>query len=234
LGRVPRGHSTGMRAAPAGGDGLRQERPTARGRSWRARGAALLGSAVAAGLLSGCGGGGGDGRPAAADEAQPTTTAAPAETTTTLSATQREEQAVTQALEAAVQARVDATAPPTPDPELPALTETHTGLMLERWVNTATGLQLNGFAIRYPPNSQRRSEVENISFDEVDGHQVAVLDVCTVDDGERIDVASGEVLSSGVFTIQSREAMRKEGGTWKLAERQEISVEEGVTGCAAD
>jgi hypothetical protein len=28
--------------------------------------------------------------------------------------------------------------------------------------------------------------------------------------------------------------MRKEGETWKLAEREELSVDEGVTGCAAD
>jgi hypothetical protein len=233
LGRVPRGHTTGMRAAPAAGGSLRRERPTFGGRSWRARGAVLAGLGLWVGLLSGCSGG--EDRPAAADEAQSTTTtAAPAETTTTLSATQREEQAVRDAHAAAVQARMDSAAPPNPDPELPTLAETHTGLMLDQWKNTTTGLQLNGFAIRYPEGSQHRSEVESVTFDEVNGQQVAYLDVCTVDDGERIDVASGEVLSSGVITIEATEAMQKVDGVWKLAERQENTVSEGVTGCAAD
>lgn len=229
MGRVPRGHITGMRATPA--EGLRGRR---RAGSRRAGAHVPVALGLAAVLFAGCGGGGDD-REAAADEAErSTTTTAPAETATTLSARQQEEQAVREAHEAAVQARIDSAAPPNPDPDLPALAETHTGLMLEQWKNTTTGLQLNGFAIRYPANSQHRSEIESVSFEEVEGQQVAYLEVCTVDDGERIAVATGEVLSSGVITVQAREAMRKENGVWKVAERQENSVDEGVAGCAAD
>jgi hypothetical protein len=163
-----------------------------------------------------------------------TTTTAAGETATTLSARAAEEQAVRDAHDAAVEARIDSAAPPNPDPDWPALLETHTGLMLEQWQSTVQALQLNGFAIRYPDGTQHRSEVDSINFDESEGQDVAILEVCTVDDGERIDVPSGQVLSSGVVTIQSTEAMRKEDGVWKLAERQENSTDEGVTGCASD
>jgi hypothetical protein len=233
LGRVPRGHTTGMRAAPAAGGSLRRKRPTFGGRSWRARGAVLAGLGLWVGLLSGCGGG--DDRPAAADEAQSTTTtAAPAETTTTLSATQREEQAVRDAHAAASQARRDSSAPPEPDPQSPALRATHTGQMLEYWTETIRALQYNGFAIRYPPNSQYREEIESISFDEENGQQIAQVELCVVDDGERISVATGNVQSSGVFTVEATETMRKEGGVWKVEALREDGASEGVVGCAVD
>lgn len=235
MGRVPRGHSTGMRATPAEGlRGRRWARPEACRSSRRARIGVLVALGLSVGLLAGCGGGGDD-RPAAANERQrTTTTAAAGETTTTLSARQREEQAVIQAHEAAVQARIDSAAPPTPDPDLPSLAETHTGVMLEQWKGSMTALRHNGFAIRYPTNSQHRNEVEEVTFDEIDGQQVAYVEVCTVDDGERFGVTSGEVLSSGVRTIQATEAMRKEGGVWKVAEVRENQRWDGVAGCAVD
>jgi len=232
LGRMRRGHSTGIPEVPADGlRGQRHARRIARPDGWR-RAAATLASAACLAILGAACSDDNGGRQAEASAAggnnDSTTTE---ETTTTLSARQQEEQAVTQALEAAFQARIDAAAPPAPNPDFAALAETHTGLMLERWRNTVMGLQLNEFAIRYPENSQRRLEIESFSFE---GQDVVILEVCTVDDGERIAVPTGEVLSSGVATIHSREAMRREGGVWKLAEREELSVDEGVVGCAAD
>jgi hypothetical protein len=169
-----------------------------------------------------------------ASSSRDTTATSAAESTTTLSAADQEEQAVRDAHQAALQARIDSAAPPDPDPELPALLETHTGLMLEEWQSTVRALELNNFVIRYPENSVHRSEVESVRFDEVDGVEVAYLEVCSVDDGERFSTGTGSVLSGGVKTVQATEAMRKEDGVWKLAERQENSVDEGVTGCAAD
>lgn len=155
-------------------------------------------------------------------------------TTTTLDPEEAARQEVITAREAADEAQIEALGPPTPNPDLPALAETHTGLMLERISETAAGLKRNGYAERSPENSQRSLEVESVRFDTVDGTEVAFLEVCRVGDSERIVVASGEVLTEGLWTFHTTEAMEKVDGVWKLAERRPDSAEEGVTGCAAD
>jgi hypothetical protein len=167
-----------------------------------------------------------------AEEApRPTTTRA---TTTTLTPEEAKKQEVIAAREAADEAQAEALGPPNPNPDLPALAETHTGLMFDRMKETAAGLKRNGYAQRYPDNTQHTVEVEAVRFEDVDGQEVAFLEVCTIDDGERFVLASGKVLTSGIWTFRSAEAMRKVDGIWKLAERREDSVEEGVTGCAVD
>jgi hypothetical protein len=161
-----------------------------------------------------------------------TTTSERETTTTTLDPEEVERQAVLAASEVAAEARRDSAAPPNPDPDLPALAETHTGAMLDQWVDATTILRLNGFAIRYPENSQYRRDVESVSFDEVDGQSVAYLEVCTVDDGERFSMVTGDIFVSGVRTGHATEAMLQEGDAWKLAERRENDEWEGVAGCA--
>lgn len=155
-------------------------------------------------------------------------------TTTTLTPEEAKKQEVITAREAADEAQAAALGPPSPNPDLPALAETHTGLMFDRMKETAAGLKRNGYAQRYPDSTQHVVEVESVRFEEVDGQEVAFLDVCTVDDGERFVLSNDKVLTSGVWTFKSAEAMRKVDGVWKLAERREDSVEEGVTGCAVD
>jgi len=155
-------------------------------------------------------------------------------TTTTLDPEEAARQEVIAAREAADEAQMEALGPPRPNPELPELVETHTGLMLERMSETAAGLLRNGYAERSPDDTQRSLEVESVRFDTVDGKEVAFLEVCRVGDSERIIVASGEVLTSGLWTFHTTEAMEKVDGAWKLAERRQDSAEEGVTGCAAD
>jgi hypothetical protein len=154
----------------------------------------------------------------------------PEGSSTSTSPEEGERQAVIEAYEGSVDARIEASAPPHPDPDSEALAETHTGPMLERSKEVILGLELNGWAIRYPDDSQHRVAVGSVTFQSDD---VALLDVCTVDDGERVDVATGEVLESGVGTIESTAAMRKVDGRWRLAEREEIDRWEGVDGCAA-
>jgi len=168
-------------------------------------------------------------------EQQPRTTTTEADpTTTTLNPEEAARNEVITAREAADEAETAALAPPSPDPDLPVLADTHTGLMFERLTDTAAGLLRNGYAQRYPSESQHRLEVESVRFDEVDGKEVAFLRVCIVSDSERIDVATGKQLTGGVWTSLAEEAMQKVDGAWKLAERRQDSVEEGVTGCAAD
>jgi hypothetical protein len=105
--------------------------------------------------------------------------------------------------------------------------------MFDRLTETVRGLRANGWAIRYPENSQYRLDIQSIRFDEDDGQEIAFIEVCGVDDGERFDMASGEVLEGGVRTLQLTEAMRKVDGEWKLAERRQNSYQEGVVECAA-
>lgn len=189
--------------------------------------ATVLGGALSL-VVSACGGDDNDA------EQQPRTTTTEADpTTTTLNPEEAARNEVITAREAADEAEIEALAPPA-NPDLPALTETHTGLMLDRMIQTANGLREAGIASRLPEDTQHRLEVESIRFDEVDGAEVAFLEVCIVEDAERIDPATDRVLQTGVVTFKSSEAMKKEGEVWKLAERRQDSVDEGVTGCAVD
>ena len=142
-----------------------------------------------------------------------------------------EGQVVVDALMAADDAAMAALAPPAPNPDLPALLDTHTGPMLKRRQEVAQGLRAQGRAVRYGPDSKFRVEVESVDFD---GDDVAILSVCAVDDGERFVVETGEVIAGGLWTVQSTDAMRRVDGGWKLAERREDNRWKGEAGCAVD
>lgn len=198
------------------------------GRARRAVTATMLGGALSL-IASGCSGGGS----AEADD-EPRAEAPDETTTTTLDPEEAARQEVIAAREAADEAQIEALAPPTPNPDLPELAETHTGLMLDRMTQTASGLKTAGIASQLPDDTQHRLEVESVRFEDVDGVETAFLDVCIVEDAERIDPATGQVLKEGVVTAKSTEAMQRIDGVWKLAERRQDSLEEGVVGCAVD
>jgi hypothetical protein len=157
--------------------------------------------------------------------ARPTTTE---RATTTTSSSGADEAAVRAAYEAASQAFIDAAA--IPDPDHAALAATHTGPMLEQRRDTLLGLQADGRVIRYPTPSQYRIDITSV---EIEG-DVARLIACVVDDGERVDAATGNVIASGVGTVEWRAALRRVEGRWLLAERLENQRWEGVAGCAAE
>jgi len=140
---------------------------------------------------------------------------------------QPNERDVIAAHEAADQARRDATAPPLANPDLPALADTHTGDALTEWVRTTTRLQTLGMAMRYPNPSARTVDVENVEFHD-EGDQ-ATLTVCTVSDGEVYLVATEQIASSGLRTTHTTETMTRQGNTWKLAEREVTSIDDGAT-----
>lgn len=181
---------------------------------------------VLASSAVGCGDDGGE----AADGAT-TSTSIPSSTTSTTDPQATERQGVIDAYLAAEEAAIAAAAPPAPNPDHPDLVATHTGPMLEQRQEVFGGLRAIGRAIRYPPDSKYREEVESVEFD---GEDVAILTVCAVDDGERIVVETGEVISSGVATGQLTAVMRRVDGVWKLAERREEQQWEGEAGCAVD
>ncbi|HEX7167071.1 MAG TPA: hypothetical protein VF230_08830 [Acidimicrobiales bacterium] len=132
------------------------------------------------------------------------------------------------AYEAASRAFVEAAA--IPDPDHPQLAATHTGPMLEQRRGVLRALKLDGRVIRYPENSQYRTDVHAVDVDA----DVAVFDVCGVDDGQRVVASTGEVISGGVVTVLARAAMRRVDGAWLLAEREKVQEWEGVAGCALD
>jgi len=147
--------------------------------------------------------------------------------TSTTTAVPVEEAAARSAYEAASRAFIDAAA--VPDPNFPALAATHTGPMLVQRRDVLLGLKADGRAIRYPQPSVYRIVIKSV---EING-DVARLEVCGVDDGQRVVVASGQVLADGVLTVLARAAMRKVDGAWRLAERVKVQEWEGVAGCAA-
>lgn len=197
--------------------------------------AAVVGTtALGAALLTGCS------DDDNADEASSMTeTTASTTTTTTASADPEgaERAAVVAAYEDAVNAASDALAPPTPDPDHPDLLATHTGPMLEQRQTVASGLAANGWAIRLPKDTKFRAQVDPDSVEfEPDDPDVAFLTACSVDDGERFVVKTGEPVadSGGLFTIEFSVAMQRLDGVWKLAERREENRWEGEAGCAVE
>jgi hypothetical protein len=163
------------------------------------------------------------------------------------SAVEEEREEVVEAFQAAMDARIESAGPAEPDPDLPALTETHTDPRLSEWEARLEGMALQGLAIRYPDDSELEVvEVMDVTFSwwvDDDGSassgdagaevgDKATLQVCIVDDGETYEVESGDVRSSGLYTIHERAVMRKVDGTWKLADHT-ATEREGRTGCAA-
>jgi hypothetical protein len=169
-------------------------------------------------------------------DASPSTTTSTSATTststtsTTVDAAAQAEAEVVAAYEAASRAFIDAAA--IPDPNYPALATTHTGPMLDQRRRVLLALQADGRVIRYPPNSQYRVEVDQNTLT-LEG-DVAIFEVCGVDDGERVVAATGEVVAGGLVTVQARVAMQRVNGAWALAERQQISELQGVAGCALE
>lgn len=158
-----------------------------------------------------------------------TTTTRPGTTTTADPAVQTEADVV-DAYEAASQAFVDAAAIPNPD--FPALLESHVDPMLNQRRGVLTQLKFDGRVIRYPEGSQLNIEAESF---ELRDPEVAVLVVCVVDDGERYDAATGELLTDGQpGTSRWEVGMRLVDGRWRLAEQVQEEEWGGVAGCAVD
>lgn len=155
------------------------------------------------------------------------TTTNSSSTTTTSAPTGDEAELVRDAYERASRAFIGAAA--IPDPDAPAIGETHTGPMLEQTRNVLRALRADGRVIRYANDSKYRIEISKV----VVTGDVARLVACVVDDGQRIDQASGSVIAGGVVTVEWLAALQRIDGTWRLAERREEGRWEGVAGCAS-
>lgn len=138
-------------------------------------------------------------------------------------------QQVADAYRAADKANLDAAA--IPDPIFPALLATHTGPMLDQRQKVLKAFKLQGLIGRLPPNSKYRNDIDVASI-RING-DVAIFNVCAVDDSERVEKATGRVVGGGLNTVLIQVAMRRDGDAWKLAERKELQRWTGESGCAA-
>lgn len=154
-------------------------------------------------------------------------TSVPSTTVVTTAEDDSVEAEVANAYDAASRAFIHAATEP--DPDAPQIAATHTGPMLEQTTDLLRALRRDGRFIRYPSNSQYEIDVQSVEV--VD--DVARMSVCVVDDGERIERSTGNVIAGGVVTVQWTAAMRRIDGVWRLAERRETARWEGVSGCAA-
>lgn len=158
-------------------------------------------------------------------EAGSTSTTTAPSTTTSTSPRDGDEVAVRAAYDAANKAFIDAAA--IPDPERPDLLATHTGPMLKQTQDVLRALKSEGRAIRYPSPSKYRIEISDVRIE----GDVARLRFCGVDDAQRVEIASGRVISAGVISARGRAALRQVDGVWKLAEQDFDSREDGELAC---
>lgn len=115
-----------------------------------------------------------------------------------------------------------------PDPDYP-LEDHYSGPMLAQARNIVQGLADDGLVLIYPEDSKAEQTVLSVEFR---SDTVAILKICGVDDGRRVDQDTGEVVvGGGISTVWSDIAMELHGETWKLAERVETERKNGVGSC---
>lgn len=159
-----------------------------------------------------------------------TTTSSVSSTTTSTTVVDTTQAEVTAAYEAAAQAFRDAGT--IPDPDFHALLETHLDPMLNQRRGVLTQLRVNGSVFRFPEPSQHTIEVDSF---ELRDPTTAVIGVCVVDDGERYDAASGNLLTDGQpGTTHFTAALSNVDGQWLLTEQLVDEEWPGVSGCAVD
>lgn len=165
--------------------------------------------------------------PNRADEDRPTSTdRVESDTSGPTTTLDERSQAVVDGLDAAGDAFNEAAGGP--DPDYP-LDETHVGPMLNQSRNIVEGLAADGLVLEYPEDSRSSETVLSVDFR---SDSVAILEVCAVDDGRRVDQETGEVVAGGgVSTVWSDVAMELHGDTWKLAEVNQTDRKDGAASC---
>ena len=175
--------------------------------------------------LAGCGG---SGEPAAVSEVPtPSTTASTVPTSTTLSRAEIEQAVLAAYLDgwAAYAAANDPA-----DPTFPGLEATMTGPALAKAVDSVAAFQASGRVGRFPEDSiaEHRAEVVSVS-----GDRATVRD-CSIDDGQIVIAATGEVVNDVVATHLFEASMVRDGDRWKVESLNLADRWEGVAGCATE
>lgn len=141
---------------------------------------------------------------------------------------ERMKQEVLDAYLAGWKAKRDSNDPPNPD--WPALAETHTGPALQQVVDNRRAFQITGRVGRYPEGSVAREQPEVVTVQE---DQATVRD-CRVDDSQIVITSTGQVVNDLVGTALFEAAMVVEDGRWKVRSLKVIDEWDGVAGCALE
>jgi hypothetical protein len=180
--------------------------------------------------LTGCGGASDSATPG--DVPPPATSAPPPDGSSpvidTAAERERTEQEVLGAYLAGWEAKHRSNDPP--DPEFPALGETHTGPALEQVIVNRKAFLVSGRVGRFPADSVANREAEVVS---VEANEATVRD-CSVDDSQIVIAATGEVVNDLVATALFEGSMVVDDGRWKLRSLRVVDEWDGVAGCAVD
>ena len=187
------------------------------------RWAATLTALCAVLASAACGGDGGtdEEAPASTTEASEPPDTTVAETTTSTLSPEAEVEAAVMAYEAMASRLIQA-----PDPNDPEIAERATGENRSHLEAHLQELVALGRAGQLGPNTR-----QTVLHTEVSGDQ-ATVEVCSVDDGVLIEVATGRVLNDDVVTDHSVVTLERSDGAWLVAQRSRIATWDGVTDCA--
>lgn len=187
------------------------------------RWAAVLITLCAIFAAAACSGDGGaeEGAPASTTEASEPADTTVVETTTTTLSPEAEVEAAVMAYEAMASRLIQA-----PDPNDPEIAQRATGENRSHLEAQLQELVALGRAGELGPNTR-----QTVLHTEVSGDR-ATVEVCSVDDGVLIEVATGRVLNDDVVTDHSVVTLERADGVWLVAQRSRIEQWEGVTDCA--
>lgn len=141
---------------------------------------------------------------------------------------------VVEALYAEHLAVCEALGPPAPDANHPDVRATSTGPVRDRLEELAEEFREEGLAYRCPDDSRVEFRVLAFEFGEFEGSDAAWLDLCLIDDSERVVVETGEVVGGGLTAAHLSDALLQVDGKWKLAERRVNDQWEGEGECDLD
>lgn len=187
------------------------------------RWAAVLASVVAVLSAVGCSDDDGGEDEASADttEAVEAVDTTPAENTTTTLSPEAEVEAAVMAYEAMASRLIQA-----PNPNDPEIAQRTTGEYRTYIEASLQELMDLGHAGQLGPNT-----TQTVLRTEVSGDR-ATVEVCAVDDGTLIEVATGRVLNDDVVTDHSAVSLERTDGAWLVVQRSRIARWEGVNDCA--
>lgn len=135
------------------------------------------------------------------------------------------QEAVAKGYFAAVRAHLLASEHPTLDPS--ALATNYVGAMLQVARSDVVSLARAQQAVRLPPTTRSLVRLHGVR---VLG-QIAVADLCSVDDAIVYEIRSGRVVDSDVISQERRATLKFVGGRWKLMLRTSGAQQRGAKAC---
>src|SRR5262245_49638683 len=116
------------------------------------------------------------------------------------------------------------------DPQLPEMQQLMTGDHQRVVTRNLEDRQARGEAVRQPPGSQAKHEIQSADLQHDGGVKITE---CEVDDAVVYEVATGVVVNDEVVTKLATATMVEMEGTWRIAHSEVIQRWHGVVDCGA-